>query len=375
MEYITQQILSHLWALIFCLFAVFFTVALFFSKRTFLKYINITLISLCCSLALAEVYFSLRHISTYYEPVNTGSSKASGTEEMPCNATAEPDPVLGYRPIPRHIWSHCVKKYGSTEVYDATYTSLDSGWRVTPQRGDTADTAVVFFGCSFTFGEGLKDSEAFPYRVGQLLGDRYQVFNLGFSGYGAHQMLAEIESGRLDPMLGGYKKTHFYFLTIESHVERCGGLMLWDRDSRRYELDHGEVVDTGTFREHLSLPRRLAEWVFRKSFVFELLFNRPKPAERKRMTELHLAILEKCNKLLLEKYGQPLVVLLWPGAESFKEPLTRAGVATVELAPLLPGYRDASNPYRIPHDGHPNARAASIIAETIVGRIRAEDSQ
>ncbi len=375
MEYIIQQGQIHLWALVFGLFAVFFTVTTFFSKRTFVKYINITLLSLCCSLAMAEVYFSLRHVSTYYEPVNTGSTKVLGAEEMPCNANAVPDPVLGYRPIPRHVWSHCIKKYGSTEVYDATYTSLDSGWRVTPQRGDTADTAVVFFGCSFTFGEGLKDSESFPYRVGQLLGDRYQVFNLGFSGYGAHQMLAEIESGRLDPVLRGYKKTHFYYLTIESHVERCGGMMLWDRDSRRYVLDHGEVVDTGTFREHLSLPRRLAEWVFRKSFVFELLFNRPNPAERQRMTELHLAILEKCNRLLLKKYGQSLVVLLWPGVESFKEPLTRAGVATVELAPLLPGYRDASNPYRIHHDGHPNARASGIIADMIAGRIRAADSQ
>jgi len=375
MEYLTQQALIHFWALAFGLLTVVFTVAAIFSKRNVTKNINITLLSLCCALMLAEIYFSLRYTSTYYALADTENIKTSDAAEVPCNANAEPDPVLGYRPVSRQIRSHCIKKYGSTEVYNAIYTSLDSGWRVTPQRGNTADTAVVFFGCSFTFGEGLKDSETFPYRVGQLLGDRYQVLNLGFSGYGAHQMLAEIESGRLDPMLRDYKKAHFYFLTIESHVERCGGLMLWDRDSRRYVLDHGEVVDTGTFREHLSLPRRLAEWVFRKSFVFELLFNRPTKAERQHMTELHLAILEKCNKLLLEKYGQPLVVLLWPGAESFKEPLNRAGVATVELAPLLPGYRDASNPYRIPHDGHPNARAANIIAETIAGRIRAEDSQ
>jgi hypothetical protein len=52
------------------------------------------------------------------------------------------------------------------------------------------------FGCSFTFREGVEDREAMPYLVGEL--SKYIVYNFGFHGYGAHQMLSALEYGIVD---------------------------------------------------------------------------------------------------------------------------------------------------------------------------------
>ena len=50
--------------------------------------------------------------------------------------------------------------------------------------------------------------------------------------------------GRLDAVLRRYRSTAVYYLTIESQVERSGGYALWDRDSRRYAVENGEVKMT-----------------------------------------------------------------------------------------------------------------------------------
>jgi hypothetical protein len=52
----------------------------------------------------------------------------------------------------------------------------------------------------------LRDEQSYPYLVGEALGDAYQTFNFGMSGYGTHQMLALIESGRLDDIFKRYEK-------------------------------------------------------------------------------------------------------------------------------------------------------------------------
>lgn len=48
--------------------------------------------------------------------------------------------------------------------------------------------ALGFFGCSFTFGQGLPTNETFPYLISQHLGLPY--LNLGMCGFG-HHMIAQ----------------------------------------------------------------------------------------------------------------------------------------------------------------------------------------
>ena len=63
-------------------------------------------------------------------------------------------------------------------LHNVTYTTESNGLRVAPpwRKNDLAGT-VLFFGCSFTFGEGLNDSETLPYQVGIQSGGRYRTLN------------------------------------------------------------------------------------------------------------------------------------------------------------------------------------------------------
>ena len=45
---------------------------------------------------------------------------------------------------------------------------------------------MIIFGDSFTFGEGLNCVQMMPYRVGEIGGGRFEVYNFGFQGYGPH---------------------------------------------------------------------------------------------------------------------------------------------------------------------------------------------
>jgi len=74
-------------------------------------------------------------------------------------------------------------------LYDVTYTIGDDGLRITPKYElNELDQCIVIFGGSFTLGEGLNDEESMPYLIGNF--SKFNTYNLGFYGYGPHQMLS-----------------------------------------------------------------------------------------------------------------------------------------------------------------------------------------
>lgn len=269
------------------------------------------------------------------------------------------DPVLGFRPKPGKTRIASRVLYDEAIVYDVTYTSLESGWRVTPQFPG-AETAVVFFGCSFTYGEGLDDEESIPYRAGQLLGDDFQTFNFGFHGYGAHQMLAQIENGQLDAIARKYKRIQAFFITIDGHELRCNGHSSWDKAGPWYAIEDGQLVYKGKFVDMPAQPSDPGLVFLRNCLIYRAL-RAPKSYNLDALRDLHVAILAKAGRLLHEQYGASLTVALWPGAP-FADSLEQLRVATVDLAPLFPDYAAQTARYTIPHDGHPNAGAADAAA-------------
>ena len=108
------------------------------------------------------------------------------------------DDELGYAPAPgRRVTSR--KTMGKQLVYDVAYTFSGQGARVT--KGDRNGDTWLFMGCSFTFGEGVNDDETLPAYFSAGLGHQANVVNLGFHGYGPHQMLRSLETDRLRPLI------------------------------------------------------------------------------------------------------------------------------------------------------------------------------
>jgi hypothetical protein len=138
-------------------------------------------------LAIAEAYF----ITHEYVP-----------PAYPDGGFFVADDVLGWAPA-KGMKAHAIN-YGPAGLlhgpegilFDRICTIDSTGLRVAPPyRHDGLAGTVLFFGCSFTFGEGLKDDETQPFQVGAQSGGRDRTFNFGFQAYGPHQMLAAMEHG------------------------------------------------------------------------------------------------------------------------------------------------------------------------------------
>src|SRR5262249_18549157 len=145
------------------------------------------------------------------------------------------DDVLGFAPA-KGIRTRATRSFRGRQTYDVTYTIDSRGLRAAPAEGRSPppDT-VLFFGCSFTFAEGLHDDETMASQVAIRSGGRVRTFNFGFPGYGPHQMLAAIEHGVVRRVVESPPRYAIY-LAHADHVRRVAGLVSWGAHSPRYRL-------------------------------------------------------------------------------------------------------------------------------------------
>ena len=137
------------------------------------------------------------------------------------------DDTLGYRLL-ENTRSRVALWVGSDLVYDVVYTTGENGLRLAPPaRGGDDSLCILFFGGSLTYGTGVNDDETSPYLTGAVTGYRHRISNFGFEGYGAHQMLAYLESGRAEAA-AGCTPTHAIFHSVYDHLRRAAGFAEWD---------------------------------------------------------------------------------------------------------------------------------------------------
>ncbi|MCL2123400.1 MAG: hypothetical protein FWH34_04845 [Desulfovibrionaceae bacterium] len=350
---------------------LFLTLFLFASaaalRQKILQYACIIAASFFLAFAAAEIYLgsaSSDFFSLFQsrESVYVKSGHTAHLYEI--NYTA-PDPLLGYGPNPTEkmrIASRRVK--GDKVLYDVLYTRDKEGRRVTPDRGDKADTAILLFGCSFTVGEGLNDRETFAWQLGEMLGEKFQVFNCGFHGYGSQQMLALIESGRLDALMRRYKQTYAFYLTIPRHEKRCVGLESSSRHAPRYILENGALRRAGTLSDskyrlfaRSRVYNRIYDWVYAHETpeCLQWIVSHP--------LETHTAIIAQSMHELAARYRTHFLAVIWPDYTRVEPMLRDTGVSTLSLTDAMPDYMYEK--YTIKGDGHPNALAATRVAEAL----------
>src|SRR5262245_16059324 len=93
-------------------------------------------------------------------------------------------------PSPGTFQGRMFNRQTKQAVYEVEYAVDSFGRRITPVADTTsAKRAVLFFGDSFTYGEGVRGDETLPYYLGRVA-PQYRPFNYGFSGYGPFDVLA-----------------------------------------------------------------------------------------------------------------------------------------------------------------------------------------
>jgi hypothetical protein len=290
------------------------------------------------------------------------------------------DDVLGTVPV-KQVRAHSSRIEHGKVVYDVNYTIDANGLRIAPaSQVDSPAGSVLFFGCSFTFGEGVQDDETVPYQVAIQSNGRYETYNFGFHGYGPHQMLAAIESGRVRQIVTKSPRYAFYE-ALPDHVARVAGKIPYGRHNPRYRLNpDGTVRLDGHFDDGQKPPSAFElrlRGQLRKSAIYRM-FERAEPRTNEDDLRLLLATVRRSRDLLAAEYpGIEFHVVLWRNFE-YEQPIyqkLQEGFAEMHIPVhlvenMLPDYNLDSRKYLLsPGDGHPNQLANRLLARYIVSEI------
>ena len=356
---------SAAWIFAYLSFAAGFAFLTAFARGNTAKILCLCIMSVLLSFSVFETYLRLtddqQQVQWIKAPIEVIRQERNMPELQPVRSNLiAHDPVLGIRHKPGKMKTGDKVMLGDELVFNAVYTFLESGWRITPQNPD-AKYAIVFFGCSFTYGEGLDDEESIPYKLGNILGKDYQVFNFAYTGYGAHHMLAQIQNGFIDDIAKKYEKVVYFFLTIQGHAMRSAGYAVWDEHGPWYELENGQLVHKGRFPDKKRIFRPIDKF-FRKSLAYKKL-TAPKKSSQAAQDTLYMAIVAESDKKLREKSEAGLTVLVWPEAP-YINALKENNVKIIDLRETFPNGTFSAE-FQIPHDGHPNALATDIAAKAL----------
>jgi len=315
------------------------------------------LLGLAAGLAVATLAVALLHRSdapAYADP-------RDGTRVRHTRA----DPDLGYAAIPgRSVRAR--RTSGGRTLYDVVYTIGDDGWRVTP--GSRSGPRIVFFGCSNTFGVGLDDGDTLPAQLARALDAPADVRNRSLHGWGPHQMVRLLETGRVRD---DAPVVRAFYQSMPQHAARAAGRAPWDPAGPRYVADPGEALVryVGPFHGPLfTLASRAVGRIgplrrLRERWLYE---QPPDDAER----EKHARLVLRAAALVREQLGAPLTVLHWDDAtdadERFLARLQEGGVDVVRVSSILPSERWEE--LSIPGDGHPSPTATALLAGALARR-------
>jgi hypothetical protein len=274
-----------------------------------------------------------------------------------------PDPDLGYVLTPS-TRVRGVRRDGDAVLYDVVYTIGADGLRVT--SGDPSGVPIVFYGCSFTFGEGVADDETLPSRVSEALGSRAHVVNRGVGGYGPHQMLRALEIGR-DQIAPGAR---VFYQAIGDHVRRVAGKAPWDDLGPRYALDGSGVRWTGPLHSpRLRLLRRAAAALAARGFLPTRVFGYEVSDDER---ELYVRIVAAAAQRARAAGGR-FTVIFWddtPGDTALAGLLETRGLEVWRVSGLLPGIDRGA--LLIAQDGHPGPELYRLLGAAVAARLEAE---
>jgi len=256
------------------------------------------------------------------------------------------------------------------KIYDVTYTIGPDHFRAVPEAAANPDACALLFGDSFTFGDGVKDDESFAAQIVKLSGGRVAVHNFGVSGWGPHQFLAGLQSGRFQRAVQ-CRPTDAFFLMIPSLVWRANGVTNpWDTTGPRYRLGaDGRPVRDGRLGD--PDPYNWRRWIGLR------------PVSKGYAKRLAIAVIAEAMNELKRLYpGIRTHVILYRVASwidvdftvddlvQLEYDLHEAGLTPIPLEAIIPHYRFAMQDYILhPTDFHPNARAHRLIAEFMLREI------
>lgn len=270
----------------------------------------------------------------------------------------------------KDVVCHSRKTVGERVVYDVTYTMDDNGRRTTPaSAGREGGRHLLFFGCSYTFGQGVNDAETLPNGVANLL-PGWHVTNFAYPGHGPVQTLEQLDSGdSLEPFLSGDPILIYTF--IPNHVRRVIGSMRvateWGRSLAYYAIrPDGRLVQSGTLETGSPFRSAVYRWLAREPVLKYFDVDLPIRIANSHLDHAAAVIAASRDRFEGRVKAGRFVVVVYPDrpGEEFSGGrivpfIERRGITVFDYSARL----DTSNDYWIEGDTHSTAAAHARVAE------------
>jgi hypothetical protein len=286
-----------------------------------------------------------------------------------------PDARCGYRAAPSAATT-CSRTFGGRPVFNVVYTTDRYGRRASPVgTPGKRDRHALFFGCSFTFGEGVEDTATLPSQFGRFA-PAYVPYNYGLCGYGPQQTFEKL----LDPALSGEVPERdgiAVFTYLVGHEDRAIGRMRvvteWGSSMPMWRLDDGRLVREGLFSAAHPLLFDLYRFASRSETLS--YFNVDFPL---RITSSHYelvaSILAAAAKVYEYRFhSDRFYVLIYPTTPKeirMVAMLKKKGVRVLDYSRLF----DPTTPgLSIEGDGHPTPAAYARVAEQLARDVTKDD--
>jgi hypothetical protein len=253
-----------------------------------------------------------------------------------------------------------------------TYTIGADHFRIMPPPGAMKPAScAALFGDSFTFGEGVDDDKTYPWQLVAGSNRRIQAYNFGIGGWGPHQMLAGLQSGRFERAMNCQPTVTVYTM-IGGHMRRVAGREAWSQGPRFRLGAEGSAVRDGSIdnagsREADPLDEGFLAWrrllgVRRSGTHEDVALTASIFAQSRRELE-SLPLRPSLHLIYWDTYVDTRI-------EASFQRLSSDGVVVHRIESIIPDFRRDRLKYEISvADGHPNPLAHRIVADYVAGRI------
>jgi hypothetical protein len=337
-----------------------------FFKSFYKKHQNLILWSFCIVTAVIMVLF-IKCI--FLLAINYQNKKPKGFDGI----LVIYDSLLGYKPKPDCIHRSIKKSNDGTLIYDVQNSIDGNSHRITPvQDGSDRKCFILFFGCSFTYGEGLEDNQTLPFYVAQFCPE-YMPYNFAFRGYGPQNMTAQLSSPTLQQQIKEKQGLGIYVYNAW-HIARTNGFMSvynwWGRTLPNYFITKdGSVKRDGDFTTGRPW-RSLLFQLLHKTRIAALFKMEIPPSINDKHIDLVCALIKESQTRFLKKFpGGRFYVLFHPYCTGNTTRITHYlqdnGIGFFAYPGLYDEDMATDWKHIITGDGHPSAYANKKLAEKL----------
>lgn len=273
----------------------------------------------------------------------------------------EPDATLGYR-YPADSFKREVWVLNQHDSIDAMYTFDHYGRRKMPEN-DTASEAILFFGCSHTFGDMVSDTQTLPYYY-YLKHPTANVYNYALDGWGPQQALIQLQQWDIPAQVCG-KVTNVYYVYIPDHLRRITFSKQHCKNWTEffpYFIKSGDSLKiAGTIGEHFKKPISFWDHMSALKILDPIPYPLWPSVKDENLCADILLAMQKTSKARFPDARFKVIMYPWHKSPGMLQAFNQRGISVLDLSTLFIPMGE----YAIPHNGHPTPLAYQTVARAI----------